>query len=824
MLVSRLLRALGASGLFVLLLCLASGCQPTAESFVAQIRVYRGAQQIGLPGDTCPVPLQVEVLGPERQSALGGKPRRLPVPNVRVVARPASADSGLAVDAAEAESDAAGHVRFQVTLGRRVGDQYLVLSCPEFPDVAPVTVRYVAGVSVKGGMQEVAAGDSLPEPIRIRLVGEDNQPLSNVPIYFRASPPGKAKLGADRVNTDENGLATLQMTTDPERTGRYEILAEVSAPDRGIAIRGIVIPVLAMNRLRLIIGVLGGLGIFIFGMKLMSDGLQQTAGDRLKAVLQFFTRNRVTAVFAGMVVTALIQSSSACTVMVVGFVNAGLLNLTQSIGIIFGAAIGTTVTAQMVSFKLDGLALPAIIIGVVMLFCSRRSYILGLSHAILGFGLLFFGMTMMSAELKVISDFPSFIGFFQMFDCTPAYPGGPMPLRAVLGAVTVGTVMTVIVQSSSATIGLAIALATSGLINFHTAVPLILGDNIGTTITAILASIGTNRNARQAAAANTIFKILGVTLMLGLFYIPLDGNPVFLTLVNRITAGDVFAETPENIGRHVAAAHTLFNVINVIIFLPLVELIARLCRLVVPSKDDNGDRVLQLEPHLLQTPSVALQQSVSALVDMTRNAFRLTDRAVHAFVERNLSEMPDLNDQEARIDQSQHEIIQYLVELTRQRLTEDQAAAIPVIMHCVNDVERIGDRAINIAELAADAARQEDEFSLEALNEIRDINERIRAQSEMLVDMLETGSSSALNKALKIEGEINSLTRRYEKHHEQRLRNNECTVGKGIIFVELLAHLERIADHLSNIAERSIQIYQHHIELRPASPGVSPPR
>ncbi|MDX9980657.1 MAG: Na/Pi symporter, partial [Lentisphaeria bacterium] len=510
MFVSRLLRALGASGLCVLLVGLAGGCRPTAETLVAQVRVYRGAQQIGLPGETCPVPLQVEVLGPERQSALGGKPRRLPVPNVRVVAKPASADSGLAVDAAEAESDPAGHVRFQVTLGRRVGDQYLVLSCPDFPDVAPVTVRYVAGLSVKGGMQEVAAGDSLPESIRIRLASEDNQPLGNVPIYFRVTPPGtKAKLGADRVNTDENGLATLQMTTDPERTGRYEIIAEVSAPERGLAIRGIVIPVLAMNRIRLIIGVLGGLGIFIFGMKLMSDGLQQTAGDRLKAVLQFFTRNRVTAVFAGMVVTALIQSSSACTVMVVGFVNAGLLNLTQSIGIIFGAAIGTTVTAQMVSFKLDGVALPAIIVGVVMLFCSRRSYILGLAHAILGFGLLFFGMTMMSAELKVISDFPSFIGFFQMFDCTPAHPGEPMPLGAVLGAVAVGTVMTVIIQSSSATIGLAIALATSGLINFHTAVPLILGDNIGTTITAILASIGTIRNARQAAAASSIFMFRG---------------------------------------------------------------------------------------------------------------------------------------------------------------------------------------------------------------------------------------------------------------------------------------------------------------------------
>jgi len=312
--------------------------------------------------------------------------------------------------------------------------------------------------------------------------------------------------------------------------------------------------------------------------------------------------------------------------------------------------------------------------------------------------------------------------------------------------------------------------------------------------------------------------------MLGCFYIPLDGKPAFLTLVNRITAGNVFAEDPENIGRHVAAAHTLFNVLNVILFLPLVPLIARLCRLIVPSKEEGADHILQLEPHLLQTPSVALQQSVSALVDMTRDAFRLTDRAVYAFIEQDLSEVPDLQDQEARIDQSQHEIIEYLVELTRQRLTEEQASAIPVIMHCVNDVERIGDRAINITQLAADAERIEGGFSEEAKSEVRDISDRIRAQAELLINMLETGSGSALNRALKIEGEINSLSRRYEKHHERRLQNSECTVNKGIIFVELLAHLERIGDHLSNIAERSAQIYEHHVELRTtATPPTSLP-
>jgi Na/Pi-cotransporter len=812
------LRKMGAALVLVLSVLLVGGCQPTAETAVSKIHVRRGAEQLGEPGAECETPLQVEILGPERRGALGGKARRAPVPDVRVVARPASVESGLQIAQPEQQSDAAGNARFKVTLGETVGDQYVIVSCPDYPEVSPITIRYVAGVTVKGAMQEVTAGDSLPESIRVRVTDAAGGPESGVPVYFRLAENGsKGKLSSGRAMTDEAGVASVQFETDSHRTGRYEVMAEVSAPERGIAVRGITIPVLAMNRLHLLIGVLGGLGIFILGMKLMSDGLQQTAGDRLKAILQFFTRNRVTAVFAGLVVTALIQSSSACTVMVVGFVNAGLLNLTQAIGIVFGAAIGTTVTAQMVSFKLDGIALPAIVIGVVMLLCARRSYTLGVANTILGFGLLFFGMKMMSADLKIISSFPSFTRFFHMFDCTPNAHGF-MPIKAVLGAVAVGTVMTMIVQSSSATIGLAIALASSGLINFYTAVPLILGDNIGTTITAILASIGTNRHARQAALANTIFKVLGVALMTLCFYIPVDGKPAFLLLVNHITAGNVFAEDPENIGRHVAAAHTLFNVLNVILFLPLVPLIARICQVIVPLKEEGAERVLQLEPHLLQTPSVALQQAVSALVDMTRSAFHLTDRAVHAFIEKDLDEIPDLRDQETRIDHSQHEIIQYLVELTRQRLTEEQAAAIPVIMHCVNDVERVGDRATIILDLANDAAHIDGDFSDDALSEVRDISERIRAQAELLINMLETGNGTALSKALKIEGEINSLTRRYEKHHEKRLQANECSVRKGIVFVELLANLERIGDHLSNIAERSSQIYQHHVEL-----GTPPP-
>jgi len=243
------------------------------------------------------------VLGPERHGVLGGKPRRLPVPGIRVVVKSDRAESGIAVDSPENTTDAAGSARFAVTLGKQVGDQYLVARCPDYPEVSPITIRFVAGIVVRGGSQEVAAGDSLPESIRLEVTDDAGNPVAGVPVYFRLGPQGtKAKLSADRATTDETGTAGVPMDTDPSRTGRYEVIAEVSAPSQGIAVRGIAIPVLAMNRMSLLIGVLGGLGIFILGMKLMSDGLQQTAGDRLKAILQFFTRNRVTAVFAGLVV------------------------------------------------------------------------------------------------------------------------------------------------------------------------------------------------------------------------------------------------------------------------------------------------------------------------------------------------------------------------------------------------------------------------------------------------------------------------------------------------------------------------------------------
>ena len=265
------------------------------------------------------------------------------------------------------------------------------------------------------------------------------------------------------------------------------------------------------------IAIIGGLAIFVYGMSLMSDGLQQVAGTRLKSVLSFMTKNRFLSILTGAVITAIIQSSSATTVMTVGFVNAGLLNLVQAIGVIFGANIGTTITGQIVSLKLDNLAMPAIIIAVTGLLIVKRATVRGVFKTLLGFGFLFFGMTLMGSELKELAKNPDFVKCFAFFDCTPAM-GQAMSISHILGAVAVGTACTVLVQSSSATICITIALAQSGIISVWTAIPIVFGDNIGTTVTALLASIGTNANARRSALAHALFNLFGTFIILCSFF------------------------------------------------------------------------------------------------------------------------------------------------------------------------------------------------------------------------------------------------------------------------------------------------------------------
>lgn len=544
--------------------------------------------------------------------------------------------------------------------------------------------------------------------------------------------------------------------------------------------------------------VLGGLALFIYGMGLMSEGLTQVAGARMKAILGYVTKNRVAAIAAGAGITALIQSSSATTVMTVGFVNAGLLSLTQAIGVVFGANIGTTVTGQLVSLKVTDLALHAVVLGVVGLMIARRSMMCGAWRTVLGFGLLFFGMNMMSHELKALAKLPEFISFFSHFDCAPS-AGGYLPFGAVLGAIAVGTLCTVAVQSSSATIGITIALANAGIINLWTAVPIVLGDNIGTTVTALLASIGTNVNARRAALAHALFNIIGTLLLVMTFVLVfVEGGvkaPAFFHLVNVCAEGNAFLG--ENPGRHVAMAHTLFNVTNVVVLAFFIPLLARLCSRII--RDNSNQKVKALEPLLLSNPALALLAARRTLGEMARRASTVASVALNTCLGRAHVAEESLYDAEREIDGLQANLRDYLVAISQRTLSERQAQTLPEMLHCVNDAERISDIALKIFRKASRVQREG--FSDETLRLTNEMMSEMRSMATGIVQALRVGAVLSFDpdaSEKRIVEIAHDLTRKFA----DRLKDSPGDTPHDIAFLTVMSAVKDVARHLENIAER----------------------
>lgn len=553
----------------------------------------------------------------------------------------------------------------------------------------------------------------------------------------------------------------------------------------------------------LLLNVFGGLAIFIFGMKMMSDGLHRAAGERMRNILRFFASNRFVAILSGTLVTAVIQSSSASTVMVIGFVNAGLLNLTQSIGIIFGANIGTTVTAQLVAFNIQWIIMPAIIVGLLMLFI-RNSVLRGWGETIIGFGFLFLGMTLMSDELKVLSSDPSFVGIFSTFSCAPI--NNIIPPGSLLGAIGIGLVATMIIQSSSACTGIIIALGAGGIIDLYTAVALTLGSNIGTTITAQLAAIPANRIAKQAALAHTLFNVIGVMIITSTFWFRVgEGQiPVFFQIVDWLSGSS-------GLPRQIANAHTLFNVLTTLFLIPFIPLLVKICTIVIPTEKRQIEYQF-LEPNLLSTPSIALEQAEAALGKMFSKAWEMTDVAIrkHFMTGTNDSNsVQRLNDDEVQVDRFQYEITEYLTKLTYSKLAPHQAEVIPLIIHCVNDAERIGDHALNILELAGRQEDSEGNLSIIAKKELDELFVLLETQSAAAFEALHQENRQAAGRAAEFEKTIISRTKQFEFNHISRLGQRECSSLIGITYVEMLSEFRDIARHIANIAERSVEINHH---------------
>lgn len=549
----------------------------------------------------------------------------------------------------------------------------------------------------------------------------------------------------------------------------------------------------------LIFGLFGGLGLFLFGMKIMSEGLQKIAGDRMRKILEALTNHRLIGCLVGLLVTVIIQSSSATTVMVVGFVNAGLMNLAQSIGVVLGANIGTTITGQLIAFNITKYALPAIALGAGFKLFGRKNKQVYIGEILLGFGMLFYGMILMKTAFGPLKGSDEFREMFHLV--------GDYKLLGIL----IGAVLTMIVQSSSATMAITMSLAATGALSFEASVALILGENIGTTITANLAAIGTNTAARRAAFAHFLFNALGVCYMLLLFN-------VFLGFVDMFSAGDPdmiiqtqaqAAEFGMNVGdkpfimRHIANAHTAFNIVNTLIFLPLVGVLARLATSIIPGKEPAQEiyHLKYLDNRVLNTPPIAMGQARAEIKRMIEQTETMLDGAIRYIDTGNESLKAELEEQEDLIDMLQKEITDFLVNLSQKSITQETSVEINSMIHLVNDLERIADHCENLMHRAYKKRDKKIKFSESAYRDLQRLAEKTQAFLHFVAQGYQEGDTDILEQSWEREHEINKIEKELRKVHIQRLNTGECEVQHGLIYIDMLHNLEKVADHTINVAE-----------------------
>ena len=529
------------------------------------------------------------------------------------------------------------------------------------------------------------------------------------------------------------------------------------------------------------ISILGGLGLFLYGMNLMAQGLQNSAGNKLKRIIGLLTSNVIMGVVVGTVVTAIIQSSSATTVMVVGFVNAGLMTLNQAIGVIMGANIGTTVTAQLVSFKLEGLAPISLGIGIILYIFSKKTSIKNIAEILLGFGILFTGMEFMKDAVKPLAEYKGFTDALVSFGHRP-----------VLGLL-LGFAITGIVQSSSASMGMLIALAAQGLIPLTSALPILYGDNIGTCVTSLLSSIGASRNAKRAAIMHLLFNIIGSLL--------------FLLVLNRPISYIVTRIDPTNAARQIANAHTLFNLINVAILLPFSKYIVKLAMIVVPDKnDENNERSTKyLDERMLETPSIALGNTVKETLRMGDIAKACLSSSMSGFINKSDKDVKLALENEETINILQKSILNYLLSLSKTPLSDDMVEAVDDLFNTVNDIERVGDHSENIAELATIAISENLDLSDESVKEIKHMYDLVFENFSSSLRLIDEKNSFLANEILEREDEVNKIEKSIRVNHIYRLNNRNCGIDSGILYIDLISNLERISDHCANIAKRVIE-------------------
>lgn len=534
----------------------------------------------------------------------------------------------------------------------------------------------------------------------------------------------------------------------------------------------------------LVFSFIGGLGIFLFGITYMSEGLQMAAGERLRNILEKMTTTPLRAIIAGTLVTGIIQSSSGTTVMAVSFVNAGLLTLRQAIGVIIGANIGTTVTAFLIGFNISKYSLPIIGLGIILIFFFNNKKINYYGQVIFGFGMLFFGLRLMSESMAPLQSWDVFQNLMvQLSD------------YKLLG-VLVGAGFTAIVQSSSATIGILQELAYQGGVTFHQALPILYGENVGTTVTAILAAIGASVNARRAAMTHIIFNVTGAIIFITI--IPIAAKIVLF----------VAGITGVGVKMQIAYAHMLFNVTNAIIFFPLIPILAYIVTKMIPGDDFEVEfGTKHLNPHFLNTPNIALRQVVNELTRMGNLARETYNDASDYFFNENLKSAELARKKETLVDELDHKITEYMVLLSQAALSEKDSNLHNLLFQTINDLERIGDHAENIVELAADKFEKKIVLSEDAYNDLKIMVQTVDDSVRMAIEALQKNDKVLARKVYENEEIVDQHERNFRKSHIKRLNQGACYPNSGIIYLEMLSNLERIGDHAFNIARSVLGEY-----------------
>ena len=523
----------------------------------------------------------------------------------------------------------------------------------------------------------------------------------------------------------------------------------------------------------------GGLGFFLFGMKLMSEGLEKAAGAKMRGILEFFTKNRFIGMMVGIVFTAIIQSSNATTVMVVSFVDSGLMNLMQASGVILGANIGTTVTGQLIAFDLSDIAPLVVIIGVVMVMFCKKQNVKKIGEVVLGFGILFMGLRIMGESMEAVKESPQILEFLSS-------------LTSPFTAILVGFIITAILQSSSATVGIILLMVSQRLLAFDICPFIILDCNIGSCVSAILVSLSGKKDAKRAAMIHFIFNVIGSLIMF----------VILLVAIGPITDA-LLAMSGGNLARAVANVHTLMKVFEVLLLFPFMGWIVKLACKVVPGKDaapEDEYELLYIGRGTMIVPTTAFANGIHEIDHMAKAAIENLKISMKTLCDPKEEEIEEVYRKENYIDFLNRKITDYLVKINEMDLPFEDSRQMGGLFHVVNDIERIGDHAENFADSAKDRIERGIVFSEKATKQLQDMTADVITLLEYSLDMFTNKNQEHMQEILELEDNIDEKERKMQRSHVKRLTKNKCTPEAGMLFSDTVSGLERVADHATNIA------------------------